>query len=93
MNFDTRTVIDLIHLDDKLKYGIQTIIDEELFLFPHTDMFTDEEFVITIKPLVYDYLKKFLKTELKRMDLFFLKSMINLDTIDYKIIIDYVTKI
>lgn len=93
MNFNTRTIIDLISLDNTLKSNIQTIVDQELFLFPHTDTFTDEDFTIGVTPFIKDHLKLFIKTELKRMNLFFLKSMINLEEVDYKIIIDYVTKI
>lgn len=92
MNFDTRTVIDLISLDNELKEKLQDTVDEELLMFESTDIFTDEEFINSITPHLKDYLKISIKKNLKLLELDFLKKMINLDNIDYKKLIEYINK-
>ena len=85
MNFDTRTVIDLISLDNELKEKLQETVDAELLVFESTDIFTDEEFINSITPHLKDYLKVSIKKTIKLLELDFIKKMINLDNIDYKI--------
>ena len=92
MNFDTRTVIDLISLDDELKEKLQDTVDEELLMFQSTDSFTDEEFIDSVIPHIKDYLKISIKKNLKTLELDFIKKMINLDNVDYKKLIDYINK-
>ncbi len=92
MNFDTRTIIDLISLDNELKEKLQDTVDEELLVFESTDIFTDEEFINSITPHLKDYLKISIKKNLKLLELDFLKKMINLDNIDYKKLIEYINK-
>jgi hypothetical protein len=92
MNFDTRTVIDLISLDDGLKEKLQDTVDEELLMFQSTDAFTDDEFIDSVIPHIKDYLKISIKKNLKTLDLDFIKKMINLDNVDYKKLIDYINK-
>lgn len=92
MNFDTRTVTDLISLNEKLKNQIQTSIDEEFLLFDGDDRFTEETFAELIAPILKNHLKEFIKSDLKKMDLLFLKKMVDINKVNYKDIIDYLTK-
>lgn len=92
MNFDTRTVTDLIYLDVNLKEKMQSSIDEEFLLFDGDERFTEDTFAELLTPILKDHVKQFIKTELKKMDLVFLKKMLDLDKVDYKEVIDYLTK-
>ena len=92
MNFDTRTVIDLISLDNELKEKLQETVDAELLVFESTDIFTDEEFINSITPHIKDYLKLSIKKTINLLELDFIKKMINLDNIDYKKLIEYINK-
>jgi hypothetical protein len=95
MNFDTRTVIDLIGLDDDLKNKLSRIVDDEkLFLLNMEDSSIDEaEFVASVSPLVNDNLKRYIKIDLRGTDLSFLKGMINLNKVDYKLVFDIITQV
>lgn len=92
MNFDTRTVTDLISLSEKLKKQMQTSIDEEFLLFDGDERFTEETFAELLTPILKDQLKQFIKTDLKKMDLLFLKKMIDINKVNYKEVVDYLTK-
>jgi len=92
MNFDTRTVTDLISLSEKLKKQMQTSIDEEFLLFDGDERFTEETFAELLTPILKDHLKGFIKSDLKKMDLLFLKKMIDINKVNYKEVIDYLTK-
>jgi hypothetical protein len=93
MNFDTRTVIDIISLSDELKKELQSMVDDELTFLLSTNDFTDEDFVTAMTPLIKDQLKIFLKSKLKTIDLLILKNSVNINSIDYKYLIDHITKI
>lgn len=92
MKFDTRTVTDLISLDEELKKRLQDSIDEELLLFDGDERFTEENFAELMTPILKDHIKQFMKNDLKKLDLLFLKKIIDLGKIDYKELIDYLTK-
>lgn len=92
MNFDTRTVTDLISLSEKLKKQMHTSIDEEFLLFDGDERFTEDTFAELLTPILKDHLKEFIKSDLKKMDLIFLKKMIDLNKVNYKEVIDYLTK-
>jgi hypothetical protein len=92
MNFDTRTVRDLIYLDQSLKSDLLNCIDEELIFSSGRDFFDEDEFAEVLKPLFQDYLKNFMKKKLSKMKLNFVRSMIDLNKVDYKYLIDYLTK-
>lgn len=92
MNFDTRTVTDIISLSEKLKKQMQTSIDEEFLLFDGDERFTEETFAELLTPILKDHLKVFIKSDLKKMDLLFLKKMIDINKVNYKEVIDYLTK-
>lgn len=92
MNFDTRTVMDLISLDEELKKKLHESIDEEFLLFDGDDRFTEETFAELLTPILKDHIKLFIKYELKKMNLLIIKKTINIENIDYKKLIDYLTK-
>lgn len=91
MNFDTRTVTDLISLNEELKKKMQTSIDEEFLLFDGDERFTEETFAQLLTPILKDHLKQFFKTELKKMDLVFIKKLLDLNNVNYKEVVDYLT--
>ena len=95
MNFDTRTVIDLIALDDDLKNKLSRIVDDEkLFLLSMDDSSIDEaEFIASVSPLINDNLKRYIKIDLRGTDLSFLKGMINLNKVDYKLVFESIKQV
>ena len=93
MNFDTRTVIDVITLSDDLRKELQSMVDDELTFLLSTNDFTDDDFFNAVYPQVKDQLKMFFKSKLKTIDMPILKGMVNLNSVDYKYLIDHITKI
>jgi hypothetical protein len=95
MNFNTRTVIDLIALDDDLKNKLSRIVDDEkLFLLSMDDSSIDEaEFIASVSPLINDNLKRYIKIDLRGTDLSFLKGMINLNKVDYKLVFESIKQV
>ena len=95
MNFNTRTIIDLINLDGELKNKLNRILDEErLFLLSVTDTSIDEKgFIIAISPIIHENLKRYVKIDLKGTDLSFLKGMINLNEVDYKLVFESIAQV
>lgn len=93
MNFDTRTVIDVIILSDDLRKELQSTVDDELTFLLSTSDFTDDDFFNAVYPQVKDQLKMFFKSKLKTIDMPILKGMVNLNSVDYKYLIDHITKI
>ena len=69
MNFDTRTVIDIITLSDELKKELQSMVDNELTFLLSTSDFTDDDFFNALHPQIKYQLKLFFKSELKSIDL------------------------
>ena len=92
MNFDTRIIKDLIYLDESLYSTLINEIDEELIFSSTRDVFDEDDFAEVLKPLMRDHLRLFIKTKLKTLDLLILKNIINIDNIDYKELIDHLTK-
>lgn len=93
MNFDTRTIVDIIELSSELKKELQSMVDNELVFFLSTDNLTDEDFNNAIYPQIKDELKSFLKSKLKTIDMQILKGMVNLNEVDYKHLVNHITKI
>ena len=93
MNFDTRTIIDIIELSSELKKELQSIVDNELTFLLSTNDFTDEDFFNVVYPQIKDELKMFFKSKLKTIDMQILKGMVNLNAVDYKHLVDHITKI
>ena len=93
MNFDTRTVIDIIQLSDELKKELQSAVGDELAFLLSTNDFTDEDLFNAVYPTIKDALKTFLKNKLKTVYLPILKNTVNLNSVDYKYLIDHITKL
>ena len=93
MNFDTRTVIDIIQLSDELKKELQSAVGDELAFLLSTNDFTDEDLLNAVYPTIKDALKTFLKNKLKKVYLHILKNTVNLNSVDYKYLIDHITKL
>jgi hypothetical protein len=95
MNFDTRTVLDIISLNDELKKKILGMIDTELLLFNYSNDVErdDDEFALAIAPLIKRYMESFFKKDFKKSDLFLIRKTINLKNVDYKQLIDNVVKL
>lgn len=93
MNFDTRTVIDLISLDSDLQNKLRMTIDEEQLFSENIGHFNDDVFIESITPLLKDHLKSFMKKDVKKMELPFINNLVNLNIIDYKHLIEEITKV
>jgi hypothetical protein len=92
MNFDTRTVIDIINLNNDFKESLFELILEEQSMIDSTDEFRDKIFIETVTPIVKNKIKDFLfRKELTKMNLGILKGIINLNNVDYKYLIEDVT--
>jgi hypothetical protein len=92
MNFDTRTVMDLINLNNEFRESLFEIILEEQSMIDSTDEFRDKVFVETVSPIIKSRIKDFLfRKELTKMNLGILKGTINLNNVDYKHLIEDVT--
>lgn len=92
MNFDTRTIIDLIKIDESLCDDLMAIIDEEQLFSDNIGHLNSDSFIDTVTPLIKDYLKKFIQRKLKDIDLQIIKSTINLNNVDYRLLVDELTK-
>lgn len=90
MNFDTRTVLDLISLDTTLREDIESIlIQEERLLKKNKKEFSYD----STYPEIEECIKLFLRKDLKRVGLPILKGSINLNNVSYKDIIDSIRNI
>lgn len=98
MNCDTRTVLDLIHLDNQLREDILSIlIEEEQLLNNSSKQKSTKSSSIKTNfsyesafPLIEDCIKMFLRKDLKRIGLSILKGYVNLNNVSYKEIVDSV---
>ena len=93
MNFDTRTVLDLMILDSELELNISAIIDAEKYLWVSSGKTSENDFVRSVIPIVKDELNFYIKNRLHRIKMTFLKKMIDLNKIDYYYLIPVVAKI
>lgn len=93
MNFDTRTVLDVILLDPNLEDVLAALIDAEKILWTKSGNTSENEFVRSIIPLVKDEINFYVKTRMYRQNLGFLSTIINLDKVDYYHLIPAVAKI
>jgi hypothetical protein len=93
MNFDTRTVLDLILLDNELELVLNAIVDGERILWVTSGNESQNDFVKSVIPLIKDELRFYVSTRLYRMKLTFLKNLIDLDKVDYYHLIPAVAKI
>lgn len=92
MNFDTRTIIDLVKLDQDLIEDLRYTIAEEQRFSEKIEQYDYDVFVDSISPLIKDALKTFVKNKLKHINLPILKDVVNLNNIDYKIFVNEIQK-
>lgn len=92
MNFDTRTIIDMVKLYKDLTQEIQNIIKEEQLFSEKINQYDYDIFVDSIVPLIKDKLKFFIKKNLKDIGLPVLRDVINIDNVDYKIFVNEMQK-
>jgi hypothetical protein len=92
MNFNTRIVLDLISLSDPLKESINHLIDNELLLSNGIEDLTEDHFIeklsIPIKQLLIDFIQK----DLKDMDLDIIKRYIDLNGVEYDVLVNKLTE-
>ena len=94
MNFDTRTILDVIFLDPDLESILTALVDAEKVLWVNSGKTSENEFVRSVIPLVKDELGFYMKNRIHRvMKLGFLKKLVDLDKIDYYQLIPAVAKI
>lgn len=99
MNFDTRTVIDLIKLNAKLKDSMVSILeDEKLFVkknmknkITSKNLFDCDDFLQIVSPQMKECLKLFLKKELSVMGLSVMRGIININNVDYSNVVKILT--
>jgi hypothetical protein len=92
MNFDTRLILDIFILDSKLKEDIQNIVEEEQLFSDIIGRVDSDYFLDSVSPLIKDKLKEYVKRDIKKLDIPFVKSLINITNVDYRIIIDNVSE-
>jgi hypothetical protein len=92
MNFDTRLILDIFILDSKLKEDIQNIVEEEQLFSDIIGRVDSDYFLDSVAPLIKDKLKQYVKRDIKKLDIPFVKSLINITNVDYRIIIDNVSE-
>jgi hypothetical protein len=93
MNFNTRIVLDLISLSEPLKESINALIDNELLLSNGLEDFTEEHFIQKLTLPIEELLIYFIKNELNGMGLSIIKKYINLNDVEYDILINRLTEI
>jgi hypothetical protein len=93
MNFNTRIVLDLISLSEPLKESINALIDNELLLSNGIEDFTEEYFIQKLTLPIEELLIYFIKNELNGMGLAIIKKYINLNDVEYDVLINRLTEI
>lgn len=93
MNFETRTVLDIILLDTALESVLTALVDAEKVLWVNSGKTSENDFVRSVIPLVKDELGFYMKNKIHHIKLGFLKKMINLEKVDYYHLIPAVAKI
>jgi hypothetical protein len=92
MNFDTRTIIDLIKLDEDLTEDLRYTIVEEQRFSEKIQQYDYDIFVDSISLLLRDKIKFFLKNKLKQIGLPILKGLVKIENIDYKVFVNEIQK-
>lgn len=92
MNFDTRTIVDLVKLNEELIEDFKYTIAEEQRFSEKIHQYDYDIFVDSISPLLKDQLKLFLKKNLKNIGLPILKDLVKIDNIDYKVFVNEIQK-
>lgn len=92
MNFDTRTIIDVIKLNVSASEDFISTIKEEQIFSENIEQYDYDIFVDSIVPLLKDKLKLFLKKNLKDIGLPILKGAVKIENIDYKVFVNEIQK-
>ena len=92
MNFDTRTIIDLIKLDETFTEDFISMIKEEQRFSEKIEQYDYDVFVDSIVLLLKDRLKFFIKNNLKKIGLPILKGRVNIDNVDFKLFVNEIQK-
>ncbi len=92
MNFDTRTIIDLIRLNENSIKDLRHIIHEEQKFSEKIQQYDYDIFVESISILLKDRIKFFIKNNLKEIGLPILLDVVNINNIDYKIFVNEIQK-
>jgi hypothetical protein len=93
MNFNTRTVLDLMIIDPDLELILNALVDAEKSIYYNSGKTSQNEFVRYVIPLVKDELNFYISNRTYRLNLSFLKKCIDLDRVDYYHLIPAVCKI
>jgi hypothetical protein len=94
MNFDTRTVLDIILLDPSLEIILTALVDAEKVIWVKSGKTSQNEFVRSVIPIVKDELHFYMKNRIYRvMKMGFIKKLVDLDKVDYYQLIPAVAKI
>lgn len=92
MNFDTRTIIDIVNLNNELKDSLFDIILNEQMFLGDNDEFNNKVLVKSVTPIIKTKLKQFMFIkELNKMGLGILKGTVNLNNINYDSLVKEVT--
>lgn len=92
MNFDTRTIIDLVKLDETFTEDFKLMVIEEQRFSEKIEQYDYDVFVDSIVPLLKDRLKFFIKNDLKKIGLPILKGRVNIDNVDFKLFVNEIQK-
>jgi hypothetical protein len=92
MNFDTRTIIDMVNLNEDFLDDIKRIIHEESILSEKIGQYDYDIFVDSLKPTLKSELNLFLKKKLSQINLPILKGLIDINKIDYSIFVNEIQK-
>lgn len=92
MNFDTRTIIDLVKLDETVTKDFISMIKEEQLFSEKIEQYDYDVFVDSIVLLLKDRLKFFIKNNLKKIGLPILKGRVNIDNVDFKLFVNEIQK-
>ena len=88
MNFDTRTMLDIMNLNEELKDSLFHIVLIEQESLADIDKSNEDILLNSVTPIIKNKLKEFLfRKELINMNLGILKGTININSIDYKSLI------
>lgn len=93
MNFDTRTVLDIISLDGKFAKEVEDMILEEKKLWTKAGMTSNNDFIKSILPSVKDEIKTGVIRSLNSLKLPHISNYIDYNNVDYFQLIPAIAKI
>lgn len=93
MNFDTRTVLDILYLDDEFAKELESMVLEEHKLWIKAGKNSNNDFVKSIAPLIQDSIRMRMVQSLKSLELSHLLTYIDYINVDYFQLIPAIAKI